>query len=137
LEDATIERQFTIANCNLARLLLSLKNYEGALESFRSVLGLLPEEPVGQDATTEKLRTQALFGSGLATFKMGDLEGALNFFQDALESAGNNGEMRGHVTVMLAKILWAIGTEEGRESAKAQLLEWFVGCFFFSFLLLC
>jgi superkiller protein 3 len=125
-EDAAIERQFTIANCNLARLLLSLKNYGGALESFQSVLGLLPEEVDEQDAVTEELRTQALFGSGLATFKTGDVQGALNLFQDALGAAGDNAEMRGHVTVMLAKVLWAIGTEEGRESAKAQLLEWFV-----------
>jgi superkiller protein 3 len=41
-------------------------------------------------------------------------------------SAGNISDIRGHVMVMLARLLWAIGTDEGRESAKAQLLEWFV-----------
>ncbi|KAF8482600.1 hypothetical protein DFH94DRAFT_728372 [Russula ochroleuca] len=31
--------------------------------------------------------------------------------------------MRGHVTVLLAQTLWAIGTEEGREAAKTQFLD--------------
>lgn len=124
-EDTTVERQYAIANSNLARLLLSQNDYEGALESFQSVLGLLPEEDDDQNST-RVLRTQALFGSGLATFKTGDLDGSLVLFQDALVSGGNIPDIRGHVTVMLAKLLWAIGTEEGRESAKAQLLEWFV-----------
>lgn len=56
----------------------------------------------------------------------GDLEGALEMFGAALESAGNNLVVRGHVTVVLAQTMWAVGTEEFRETAKAQLLEWFV-----------
>jgi len=34
--------------------------------------------------------------------------------------------MRGHVTVLLAQTLWATDTEEGREAAKSQLLDWYV-----------
>ena len=43
-EDPVVERQFTFANSNLARLRLSAHDYEGALESFECALGLLPED---------------------------------------------------------------------------------------------
>jgi superkiller protein 3 len=123
-EDSAVEKQFIIATSSLARLRLSLQDYEGALQSFESVLGLLPED--GEDPTTKILRPQAQFGSGLASFKMGDLEAALELFEAAVESAGDNLVIRGQATVLLAQTLWAVGTEELRETAKAQLLEWFV-----------
>jgi superkiller protein 3 len=122
-EDPLVERQFTMANSNLARLKLSALNYDGALESFESVLGLLPEDsPSPPDLI---LRAQAQFGSGLAHFKLGNLEEALSLFEAALESAGDNMLVRGQVTVVLAQTMWAIGTDEFKESAKAQLLEWY------------
>jgi superkiller protein 3 len=112
-----------MANSNLARLRLSAHDYEGALESFESALGLLPEEsPFSSDII---LRAQAQFGSGLAQFKLGNLEEALSLFEAALVSGGDNMLVRGQVTVLLAQTMWAIGTDEFRESAKAQLLEWY------------
>jgi len=60
---------------------------------------------------------------GLANFKLGDLEAALSLFEAAMETAGDNAVVRGHVTVLLAQTMWAIGTEEFKESAKAQLLD--------------
>jgi superkiller protein 3 len=123
-EDPLVERQFTIATSNLGRLKLSLRDYEGACESFESVLGLLSEEE--DDPTMRILRAQAQFGSGLANFKSGNLEGALERFEAALEAAGDNLVIKGQVTVLLAQTLWAIGTEEFRENAKEQLLRWLV-----------
>jgi superkiller protein 3 len=120
-EDSTVERHFTIANSNLARLRLALKDYEGALESFESALGLLAED-VKEDKI-DVMRAQAQFGMGLANFKLGDLETALGLFEAALETAGENTVVHGHVTVLLAQTMWAIGTEEFKESAKAQLLD--------------
>ncbi|KAJ7251764.1 TPR-like protein [Mycena haematopus] len=120
-EDSTVERHFTIANSNLARLRLALKDYEGAIESFESALGLLPED--AKEDKTDVMRAQAQFGMGLANFKAGDLEAALGLFEAALETAGENLVVRGHVTVLLAQTLWGIGTEEFKESAKAQLLD--------------
>ncbi|KAJ7188466.1 TPR-like protein [Mycena filopes] len=120
-EDATVERHYTIANSNMARLRLALKDYEGAIESFESALGLL-----GEDATEGKttiMRSQAQFGMGLANFKLGDLQAALGLFEAALETAGDNLVVRGHVTVLLAQTMWAIGTSEFKETAKAQLLD--------------
>jgi superkiller protein 3 len=122
-EDPAIERQFSISNTNLARLRLATGAYEGALESFESALGLL-----GDDDTqaSDILRTQCYFGSGLAHFKLGALEDAMISFETALESAQENSVIKGHVTVLLAQTLWAIHTDEARESAKSHLLQWFV-----------
>lgn len=122
-EDTVVERQFTIAHSNLARLKLGLSHHDGAIESFETVLGLLPEEGPDNDAETKVLRVQALFGAGLAQFKLGDLQSALTTFQSALNSSGEDHLIRAHVTVLLAQCMWAIGTEEFKESAKALLLD--------------
>jgi superkiller protein 3 len=122
-EDPIVEQQFTIANSSLARLKLSAFDYEGALESFESALGLISEDSIFPSDII--LRAQAQFGSGLAQFKLGNLEEALSLFEAALESAGDNILIRGQATVLLAQTMWAIGTDEFRESAKAQLLEWY------------
>lgn len=108
------------------------------MEGYQTAFGLLPEpnaESEGEggeaggkdeDGKTVVLRTQCQFGSGLASYKMGQVQEALEFFESALASAGEHVKMRGHVVVMLSQALWSLGTEEGKESAKAQLLEWYV-----------
>ena len=120
-EDPVIERQFTIVNTTVARLRLAVRDYEGALGSFQSALGLLPED--GEDRV---LQSQCLFGSGLANFKLGALDVAIQNFEEALVAAGDDLQMRGHVTVLLSQTLWATGTPEGQEDAKSQLLDWCV-----------
>ncbi|KAG5653623.1 hypothetical protein H0H81_011849 [Sphagnurus paluster] len=117
-EDPVVERQFTIANTNIARVRLALRDFEGAVQGFESALGLLEDVP-----ENKVLRAQALFGSGLASFMHGDLEGALANFEAALECAAEDQALKGHVTVLLAQTMWAIQTDEFRESSKAQLLE--------------
>ncbi|KAG6908388.1 hypothetical protein DXG01_004817 [Tephrocybe rancida] len=119
-EDPVVERQFTIANSNLARVRLGLWDFEGAARSFESALGLLPDDEAPE---TKVLRAQALFGSGLASFLQGDLEGALSNFEAALESVGDDKALRGQVTVLLAQTMWATQNDEFKEGSKAQLLE--------------
>jgi superkiller protein 3 len=109
-EDPVIERQFTIANTTVARLRLAVRDYEGALGSFQSALGLLPED--GEDRV---LQSQCLFGSGLANFKLGVLDVAIQNFEEALVAAGDDLQMRGHVTVLLSQTLWATGTRRARK----------------------
>lgn len=125
-EDPLIERQFTVAHTNLARLKVGLRDYSGALESFETALGLLPEQ-VAMDRECEPeigvLKVQVLFGSGLAHFKLGDLQSAMTRFQAALDATVDNQVLRGHATVLLAQCMWTIGTDELRESAKALLLD--------------
>ena len=122
-EDPVIERQFTIANTNLSRLRVANGDFEGALESLGTALGL-----IGDDDSTESrvLRTQSHFVSGLSKFKCGDLNGSLESFQLALGSAGDDLTMIGHISVLLAQGLWSLGGDEAQESAKSQLLQWYV-----------
>ncbi|KAG1742187.1 superkiller protein 3 [Suillus lakei] len=91
-EDPIVERQFIIAHTN----------------------SLLPEDA---ERETQVLRVQAQYGSGLASFKMGDLQAAMT------ESADDDRVLRGQVTVLLAQTMWAIRTPEFRESAKGLLLD--------------
>lgn len=122
-EDPAIEKQFTIANTNLGRLRVASGDFEGALESLETALGL-----IGDDDSPEScvLRTQSYFVTGLSKFKCGDLNGAMESFQLALASAGDDLTMGGHISVLLAQTLWSLGGDEAQESAKSQLLQWYV-----------
>ncbi|TBU40919.1 TPR-like protein [Dichomitus squalens] len=122
-EDPVIERQFTIAHANVARLRMAKEDHEGALESYQVATGLLPEQKEGDDADTKALLAQCQFGSGLANFKLGQLPEALTLLESAMTTAADLPLIRGHVVVLLAQTLWAIGTGEARESAKNQLLQ--------------
>ena len=122
-EDPVIERQFTTAHANIASLRMATEDYEGALESYQVATGLLPEEPDDDDADTRALLAQCQFGSGLATFKLGQLQEALKLFESAMATATDHPTIHGHIVVLLAQTLWAIGTDEAKELAKTQLLE--------------
>ena len=102
----------------MARLQLALGAYPAALEYYESAAGILGEEQVGP------LKAQCHFGTGLANFKLGKLQEAVEAFEEALAAAGDDSVIKGHVTVLLAQSLWAMGSQEAQESAKAQLLEW-------------
>ncbi|KAL0956081.1 hypothetical protein HGRIS_002250 [Hohenbuehelia grisea] len=120
-ESAEVERQFAIANSNLARLLMGRRDYDGALQAFESTLGLLQEDDKSEE--TQLLRVHGFFGSGFAHFKLGDHESALSMLETALQHAGDDSLLRGQVNVLLSQVMWGIGTEEMQESAKAGLLE--------------
>ncbi|KAG6878535.1 hypothetical protein C0993_004433 [Termitomyces sp. T159_Od127] len=119
-EDPIVERQYTIANSNLARVRLALRDFEGATQSFESALGLLPEDDKPE---TKVLRVQAHFGCGIASFLQGDLGAALANFEAAMENARDDKTLRGQVTVLLAQTMWATQDTEFKENSKAQLLE--------------
>ena len=126
-EDPEVEKKYTIANITLGRLKLSQEDYDGSIGSFESALGLLADKEDDQ-GSTQVLRVQSHLGKGLAYFMQGNLETALGSLEDGLECAGDKPVLRGHVTIMLAKTLWAIGTEEAKETAKSRLLERYVPC---------
>ena len=119
-EDQRIEGQFAIAHTNMGRLRLSMGDYEGARESFTTVTGLLAES---QSETTPLLLTQAYLGAGLAHFKLGAAEDAVESFEAALGAAADNVHLRGQAVVLLSQALWALNGEDGRETVKAQLLQ--------------
>lgn len=120
-EDPLIARQFTIAHINMARLRLSVQDYNGVLESYEVAMGLLPKE--SPDEIERKLLCQAQVVYGLANVKLGLMEEALASFELALSNVADDATLRSHIVVMLAQTLWAAGTDEFKESAKAQLLQ--------------
>lgn len=132
-EDPEIERRYAIANVNLGRVLLATAQYPSAKEAFDTALGLLSSEVADADdlktsdngATTAVVRIQAHFGVGLASFKSGELEEALSAFEASAEIVpADMPDVSGHVTIMTAQTLWAIGGDEAQDAAREQLLEW-------------
>ena len=124
-EDPLIERQFTIAHINLARLRLAVQDYDGALESYQVVMGLLPQDT--PESSIRHLLCQTHIGCGFANFKLGLLEEALASFELGLATTTDDDNiLRSHIVILLAQALWAVGTESGRESAKSQLLQRYV-----------
>lgn len=125
-EDAETEKRFSTGNVNLGRLRLATGDYAGAIEAFGITLALVPADVEGDGPGGGKLlRAQAHLGTGLANFYLDRLEDALTVFETALEEvpAGLE-EVKGHITILLAQTLWAIGSDEAREAAKTQLLDW-------------
>lgn len=126
-EDSEIERQFAIANANRGRVRLAQGDLEGARESCQVVHGLLSDlEPT--DEGGQLLLAQAELYSGLAWLMQGQLDAAVSELESALETATNSGspEVKGHISVVMAQALWAVGTMEGKEAAKTRLLQRYV-----------
>ncbi|KAF8629945.1 hypothetical protein AX15_003181 [Amanita polypyramis BW_CC] len=119
-EDPTVERQFALANLNLARLRLTQQDLTGAINSFQSVIGLLTGD---DDTLTIKLRIQTYIGYGLAKFMNMEVDSALELFQTALVHAEDIPVLRSHAIVLLSQVMWATGNDEFRELAKSQLLQ--------------
>ncbi|KAJ2801060.1 Superkiller protein 3, partial [Coemansia helicoidea] len=62
-------------------------------------------------------------GHGLALFFAGQLEESLGRFEQVLALADAAPEQRPHIAVMLAQVLWALGSEDHRALARQHLLE--------------
>lgn len=121
-EDAAIERQFIIAHANMGRLHLSLHDYASASESFESAFGLLPE--TDEDEESSALRSRIHYGMGLASFKSGAMQEGLDSLELAAQASDEEAGFKAQVMVVLAQVMWAIGTYEFKETAKNHLLEW-------------
>lgn len=130
-EDAEIEKRYAMANANLGRVRLATGDYERAKEAYEVVLGLLntsvEEESTEETRDRALLLAQAYFGTGLSSFKLGELEDALASFEASANVAPiEMQDVKGHITILTAQTLWAIGGEEARDAARDQLLEWYV-----------
>ncbi|KAI0700930.1 TPR-like protein [Cytidiella melzeri] len=119
-ENEEIERQFTVAQINMARLRLSAGAYEEALESYQVAIGLVTE---ADDPSRAALLAQAHLGCGLAHVKLGNPQAAIESFETALEAAAGDLTLGGSATILLAQTLWSLETEDGREAAKTHLLQ--------------
>jgi len=135
-EDSSTARKFAIASATLGRVLVANGEHGDAIAAFEGVLGLVNRGEVADEEDEKEkkaviiLRAQALFGSGLAQFMIGDLEAALSSFETALEEIpASLTDIKGQITVLLAQTLWGLGSEESRETAKSLLLDWYVSYF--------
>ncbi|KLO19533.1 TPR-like protein [Schizopora paradoxa] len=117
-EDAVIEHRYAIANANLGRIQLASGDPYTALETFETAIGLL----AGENEEAIALRSMCRFGAGIAHVHLNNFSEAIPSFEQALEIAESSSSVRPQVTVMLAQALWAVGTDEFRESAKSHLL---------------
>jgi len=124
-EDPEVERKYTIANATLGRLKLSQGAYSESIGFFESALGLLAEKEEGEDGDIRALKVQSHLGLGLAHFHLGNLEDALGMLENGLTYAGDDFTLRGQIVIVLSQTLWAIGSDEAKETAKTRLLEWY------------
>ncbi|KAI8868287.1 TPR-like protein [Ramicandelaber brevisporus] len=90
-----------------------------ASEQYEAALALYQQPDMAQSPSL-----YTLIGHGLASFFAGDLEGSLQLFEQALSAtdAAESAAQRTDVAIMLAKVLWALGSAEHRAMAKDQLL---------------
>ena len=121
-EDVSIEKRYAIANANLARILLSVDDIHGALEKFELAFGLLPDN----DKDMVALRAMCQIGSGIAHLHLGNLNDSISLLESALGIAQDSPFVRKQIVVLLAQALWAVGTDDFRETAKNHLLQWWV-----------
>lgn len=129
-ESPRVEGQFVIAQTNLGRVRLALKNYEGASEAFEAALSLLNVEDDGTAAgegglTKEQsllLFTECKLGSALSQLWLGDAETAKRTLEEAREEVDGSlgGTVGDHLSVALAKVYWA---EEDEDRTLATLLD--------------
>lgn len=123
-EDPVVEMKYTIANCTLGRLKLLLGKFTEAATLFESAHGLLADKNSTDDRRLIILKVQIHLGMGLAHYLAENLETALGLLEGGLAVANDDLLLRSQVVMLLAQILWTIGTEEAKDAAKSRLLEW-------------
>lgn len=122
-EDPQIERQYVIAHTNMARICLAQGAYEEAKASCEAVLALV-EGVDDLDEQGVRLIVQTRVCAGLAHWRMGNFEDAQQSLESALETTKgtNMFEVQRHIVVLVARVLWASGTQGGMDAAKDRLL---------------
>lgn len=113
--------RFTLARTDLARAYLADGSYEKATECGEMALGLSSDEGDSElsGEQRKKARLSAHLTVGLAQYYSNEFEEALKCFEAALEESDNNPD----ATCLLAQVLWAQGTEDARDRARAALFE--------------
>ncbi|KAI7831610.1 hypothetical protein BC939DRAFT_144395 [Gamsiella multidivaricata] len=120
IDDGSRRRRMMLHH-NLARALLCMQDYTGAVEAYEISLEL-----EGQEVTPNEVRTCKHLGAGLALYYAGDLERSLGMFEIALaetEQVEGMEKSRDDVVVLLSQVLWALGGEEQRAVAKEELFR--------------
>lgn len=116
--DASLNR-FIEAKVDLARNRLGLKDYSAAADDAQTVLDLTSdgESSTLSEEDRQRCRLSAHLTAGLANYLIGAVREALSLFRTTLKE---NDSMP-NVVLLLARVLWAGGTDREKQGAKEQL----------------
>ena len=130
-ETAIIEQQYIIANSSLGRARLPLDDNDGALRPLEAVLGLLQVESTRtEELESSLLSVQGMLTKALALHFANEAQDSLQCFekvQKALQAMQGDKHkilrLRTQATLLLARILYALGGQEQQAEAGRQLLD--------------
>lgn len=113
--------RFTLARADLARAYLAAGEYAKAVECGEMALGLSSDEADSELSGEQrrKARLSSHLTVGLGQYYLEQYQEAETCFEAALEESDNNPD----ATCLLAQVLWARGTEDSRDKARAALFE--------------
>lgn len=113
--------RFTLAKTDLARSYLAARRFADATDSGKTALELSADSSSNElDAEQRrKARLSAHLTVGLAEYFLEQAGNAVEYLEAALEESDGNPD----AVCVLAQILWATGTEEARDRARAALFE--------------
>lgn len=137
-ESAASLRRFAVAKADVARAYVALGAYDKAVACGELVLQLVEvededgndDDDVSAEALSAperaKIRLSAHLSNGLARFFGGDVDEAQADFEAVLgggEEGGGTQKQKQNpdVTCLFAQVLWASGTDEGRQRAQDEL----------------
>ncbi|KAI0016568.1 TPR-like protein [Xylariomycetidae sp. FL0641] len=112
---------FALAKTDLARSYLAAGKHAEASECGEMALQLSSDESA-KELTREqriKARLSAHLTVGLAEYYAKNPDGAVAYFETALQESGGNPD----AACVLAQVLWATGTNEARERARTVLFD--------------
>ncbi|KZO89976.1 hypothetical protein CALVIDRAFT_531744 [Calocera viscosa TUFC12733] len=120
-EDKAIEGRYAVANEKPRSITVVEWQERGSV----AVVQQRDQSPTPSYVTIH--RAQAPPDTGMAHFLLNELETTRSTLETTPQQLPEAyPEVGGHITPTLVKVLWVLGTEEARETAKSLLLEWFV-----------
>ncbi|KAJ1652869.1 Superkiller protein 3 [Dispira simplex] len=103
---------------HLARVLCAAGDYQTSVEMYSTYLA-----EVNFSGTLDIPTLAVILGKGLAEYFQQDLGSSLESFELALRLAETHPTWYQETSVLLAQVLWALGTDDHRQLAKQQLLQ--------------
>ncbi|KAJ2683555.1 Superkiller protein 3 [Coemansia spiralis] len=115
-----------VALAHLGRAQCGAGQFDEATESYSRASDLLSAGVCAQLLAARSGAMQLFYftlGHSIALFFAQRLEESLGMFEQTLAQSEDVPELRPFVAVMLAQVLWALGTDEHRALARQHLLE--------------
>lgn len=132
-ETAEVENKYVLSNISLARARIANEDHTLAITALEAALGLLSAENGGGQADAAILKTQAILLKALANFWMDSAQECLEAFEEArsaldevpddTEDQTTKRRLTTQVTLLLSRVLYALGGDEQVEEAERQLLD--------------